>query len=128
MEEYFCDHCLYYWQEKSSFMPGCGTCHQMKNSSEWGKDEAERAANAAIVWGPIIDYCNKNNMKAFVVPGNHYSKRLPFDPSVTISVPFGDEYFFKHQRMFVRMYNNEKTEANWNLLHPSTQRMTQLRF
>ena len=128
MEDYFCENCLYYWEEKSSFMPGCGTCSKMKKSGEWGVDEKDRAKNAAIIWGPIIRYCKKNNMKAYVIPGNHYLERLPFDPNVNISIPYGDEYFFKHQRMFVNMYNNNKTKENWNLLHPTTQRQVQLRF
>lgn len=119
--EYFCDNCLHFWRHEKNFMPGCATCTAMSNSDDWGVSVEQRAKNAAIVWGPIIDYCQQHGKKAFVAPGNPYHPRLDFNPTVTATAPEKKGPFYDDQRLFVQMYNARKSRRLWNLLHPSTQ-------
>ena len=121
---YFCNGCLEYWENKN-FMDGCKECKHMKIG--WGNTTEESAIMAQEVWGPIVAWCKKHKIKAWVKQPNDYDTRLPFT-GVTVAVPCGKDSFWKQQAEFVKIYNKFPTEEHWNILHPETQRQSQLRF
>lgn len=112
---YFCNGCLKYWK-MGKFMDGCKECAAMEKT--WGDNAA---AKALEVWEPIVTWCRENNRKAWVKTPNTYCTRLHFSGS-DVAMPIGVTPFWNQQKKFVEMYNNNRTKANWSLLHPETQR------
>ena len=102
-------------------MSGCSECESMAKDKEWGPGTAK----VLEVWQPIVEHCLRTDQKAWVKNPNNYIQRLPFQ-GIRVTEPSGKSKFWQQQREFVRQYNNNRTEDNWNLLHPVTQ--SQLRF
>ena len=73
------------------------------------------------VWEPIVSYCNKHGLKAWVKKNNTYMPRLPYRNMKLQWMPTGNDDFSKQQHDFAVKYNKETSEENWNILHPTTQ-------
>lgn len=118
---YFCDGCLAGWKG-GTFMSGCSECTAMQ---EWGTEKVLE------VWGPIVAWCRDSKDPryefAWVKNPNTYQHRIPYT-GVRVKQPTGQSKFWVQQGHLVDRYNADRSEFNWNLLHPETQMNICLRF
>jgi hypothetical protein len=118
---YFCGGCLDGWTNER-FMSGCSECKAMQG---WGTQKVLE------VWGPIVAWCRDSEDPryefAWVKNPNTYQHRIPYT-GACVKQPTGQSKFWVQQGHLVNRYNVDRSEFNWNLLHPETQRNIFLRF
>ena len=124
---YFCDGCLKGWK-KGEFMSGCSECEAMQEDPGWNTQKVLE------VWGPIVAWCRDSEDPyefAWVKNPNTYQSRIPYT-GACVKQPTGQskfcDKFCVQQGHLVNRYNADRSEFNWNLLHPETQRNALFRF
>ena len=108
-------------------MSGCSECEAMQEDPGWNTKKVIE------VWGPIVAWCKDNKDPyefAWVKNPNTYQSRRPYTGAhgARVKQPTGKSKFWVQQSHLVNRYNADRSEFNWNLLHPETQMNTFLRF